>query len=429
MPAIRRVVPVAGALAVMLCSPAGASASWSPSFPIADHVQLVSSSDVGVDAAGDAVVAWIGQDDALRVAERPAGGAFGSPTVVAGSANAVAANVRVNARGDAVVSWARLGQNIRLEAIVRRAGGSFGPTEEVSPPDESAGVADLRLDARGGVTAIWRDEAEGYVVRSATRPAGGRFTEPRALSPARENAFDPHLTVNDAGDAIAVWGFVRRRQLNGLQWAARRRGGSFGRVHLLSAPRRHSARARDSAVAITGSGEALAMWRRGIPHGSVMELASRRPGAARFGAPRDLSPARRSGFAPTIVANERGDALALWGVYRSAGVAGRPHALLRPARGRFGRDITLAGRMFLPSSFSAGISPRGAAVGVWAAEEAGGRIQAVARPARARLGRAVALGTGLDPSVGVDASGGALAVWSDSSDQENELLLGADYRP
>lgn len=90
---------------------------------------------VAGDARGDVVLAWIRADRYVEhrvvwVSVRPAGGRFGVPRRVSGSANAEQVTTAMGPNGEAVVAFATHG---RMLATVRHRGTTWGPLQQLGP--------------------------------------------------------------------------------------------------------------------------------------------------------------------------------------------------------------------------------------------------------------------------------------------------------
>jgi hypothetical protein len=164
---------------------------------------------VAVDREGDAVAVWEGykgKDFAIWAASRPAGGRFASPQDLATSIAYVGSSqVALDAKGDAVAVWeAHSGSNVVVQAAMRAAGGNFGQPADLSAPGADAGNPQLAFDGQGNAIAVWdRFNGTSYVVQAAMRPAGGRFGTPQEISD--DGTAGPYVAAGRRGDAIAVW--------------------------------------------------------------------------------------------------------------------------------------------------------------------------------------------------------------------------------
>jgi hypothetical protein len=148
-----------------------------PSFP--------EGQDVGVDEAGDAVLAWkriqspYGRDDVM-VSFKPKG-------------------------GDAVIAWTDDAGTTRYS--FRPAGGAFGGAR---PIPATKGRVELVLDDGGGLLALWSpfDHAtKTYTLRTEYKPAGGSFgavSEIAGPLPS-QGVYDTRVATDRSGNAVFAW--------------------------------------------------------------------------------------------------------------------------------------------------------------------------------------------------------------------------------
>jgi len=188
--------------AMMACSPAWAARTWLSPVRLAPPAATSEGADVGVDAAGNAVAAWV-RDGGVQVAERPVGGNWSVPRDFAPpGSDARELRVQVNARGDALVVWS---ETVAGGAHVARyrsrpAGLGFGATRTLS----QGGVSDLdaELNASGAAVVSWL--REGAVEAVVRRHAGDQFSLPRPLSTEPSLAL-ASAGIDAAGNATVVW--------------------------------------------------------------------------------------------------------------------------------------------------------------------------------------------------------------------------------
>ena len=158
--------------------------------------------------------------------------------------------IAINGAGDLAVVWTRpdpesaVDKNaIIVEASVRPAGGSFSEPEQVSlpiePPIEEPGEPpvflhlnssepSVAIDAAGDVTVVWRyNDGTDQVIEASERPAGGTFATPEVISGAGKDSFEPQVAVSGGGEANAVWEEVEGEE-SAIEAASRPDGGVFG---------------------------------------------------------------------------------------------------------------------------------------------------------------------------------------------------------
>src|SRR5829696_4704814 len=151
------------------------------------------------DARGDALVGWTRRDlGGVFVAQRPAGGRFGSARLLSRRTPASLA-VAVGPRGDRVVAWVRDGA---VFAAVRRPGHAWGAVQRVAAAQRvpNVGLA-ARVGPTGRVLLAWEsaDVREGRPVRLEARAALGTTTTGAWRATTLEAA-----TVAEAGEGLTA---------------------------------------------------------------------------------------------------------------------------------------------------------------------------------------------------------------------------------
>lgn len=318
-----------GAAAGALTSGGDAVAAWDEGSPAGLRVAVkpaggapaVSALDdragspaVAADRAGGAFVAWRHDDGAgsgpMRVAYRPAGGAFGAPQ----DFGAASGDPALAARGDgaAALAWARpVGTSGALEivAAVRQAGG-WGSPETVAGPLGEVDDLHVGLDGAGGVIVAWRDPAG---IRAATRPAGGgAWTRQTVAQPARTTR-GLDMAAADAG-AVLTWAEARPDATGAVEVAVRQGAGSFGAPQELPS----NALFEDAPrAAVNDAGDAAVVWPEGFVRsdgwagiqGPILGVTGRL--GQGFGAAKIVSGAH-TGVAPSVAVGPSGEALVAW---------------------------------------------------------------------------------------------------------------------
>lgn len=163
-----------------------------------------------LDAAGDATVAWVGEDPASKKqtvleADRPTGGAFGAvqsvsdPTLET-TAGPQSPTLAIGPGGEALIAWVRYQEPSRVEAATRPPGGTFGPQQPISPDGKSGAVTTprLALDESGDAVASWRSsfvvewaahDVTGPLLNGLSIPSGAVVGVPVAFSVSPLDAF------------------------------------------------------------------------------------------------------------------------------------------------------------------------------------------------------------------------------------------------
>ena len=284
--------------------------------------QNAADPQIALDPAGNAIAIWSRSDGTHTIVQatvRPAGGAFGMPVDLSASGQSADwPQLAFDQAGEAIAVWQRSnGTRSIAQAAVRPAGGSFGMPVDLSGTDLDANVPQVAVDAAGDAVVVFQHQddfmASNSTVQAVVRPAGGSFGPPIDLSTPSGGAYSvqPQVAVDPAGDAVVVW--VRVGGDYRVQAAARPAGGSFaalGDVGIdggIATPQVEMDQAGDAFVTFQG-------YRDGDPH-TAIKAAVRPAGAA--SAPRSTS---RPPAATGMLQNWR----STWPVRRSRSGSARP---------------------------------------------------------------------------------------------------------
>lgn len=187
-----------------------AGRSWQAAQTLGTGVDFYSDVEVAFDAAGTALVVWIGPVNGsgrVEAVEHRAGGAWSAPELLStpglGASDAV--SVGIGASGETVVAWSQfMPPFVRVQAAVRRGGGSWGAPQDLSGPGYFAHQPQVAVDPAGNALVVWyHTEDRGFSSIEATmRPAGGAWSGPVELA---QDGQEHDVAVDAAGNAVAVW--------------------------------------------------------------------------------------------------------------------------------------------------------------------------------------------------------------------------------
>lgn len=170
---------------------------------------------VALDAEGDALVVWRGEDEGhefVRAAYRPLGGSWGLPADVS-SAGEQVQQLRdaVDPEGNAIVAWAgntgEVGGHDVVHAAYKPADGGWETPSELSADGGNAFPSDVVFDTSGNAAVVWeRSEGSSDMVQAAYRPAGEEWEPAVDLSEEGKQSVDAVVVLDAPGDATAADG-------------------------------------------------------------------------------------------------------------------------------------------------------------------------------------------------------------------------------
>jgi hypothetical protein len=286
---------------------------------------------VAMNAVGDAIVTWTIETvsgQVVQAAMRSAGGSFSRPIDLSADGQAASfSDVAMNAAGDAVVAWPRGPLRAQImQAALRPAGGSFSAPINLSAPGQPAAAARVAIDPAGNAVVVWnRSTTTKLVVQAATRAARGAFAMPVDLSSTARDGLEASIAMDAAGGAIATWvheDFMGLDSSGGVQASVRLPNDGFSPPVELS-DARYGAEWPD--LAMNPAGAAIVAWDRGTqdPVYDTGVQAAVRPANApggSFAAPVNLSVDREKvAFPPQVAIDNSGNAIAVWASARDGG--------------------------------------------------------------------------------------------------------------
>jgi hypothetical protein len=233
------VLMMTGSLVALLALPMAASAdpptrAVPPPHPRADApwgVNVRVNDDVGtadqevpsiaVDPRGNAYVVWadVREDIAWYVyfSYRHTGGSWSADVKVGdalGTATQRLPSIAVDPRGNAYAVWTdERNAAIDIYFSYRPAGGSWGVNVQVND-DVGLGClgASIAVDPSGNAHAVWRDSRNGnHDIYFSYRPAGGTWGTDVKVNddPGAADQDWPSIAVDSSGNAYAAWGDLR----------------------------------------------------------------------------------------------------------------------------------------------------------------------------------------------------------------------------
>jgi hypothetical protein len=186
--------------------------SWGSPIPLSGGESFVPQA--AMDARGDATAVWMHFDGSHYVVEssyRPEQGEWEAPTLVSQPGEEGGnPHVALDAKGDTLVAWRgedEGGEFVR--AAYRPTGGSWGAPTDVSVAGEHVQQLRVAVDPDGNAIVAWAgsssEEGGHDIVRAAYKTVGGAWETPTALSADGGNGFPSDVVFDTGGNAALVW--------------------------------------------------------------------------------------------------------------------------------------------------------------------------------------------------------------------------------
>ncbi len=331
---------------------------WSAPVTIGISPGPYPSFDVAVAPDGSMTVAYV-EDGDVRLAQRPAGGAWGVPTTLVGNGAANDVRAAYDGFGRLVVAWAEAQDRARLVSRHQLEGGGWSSIEVIATrPSYGFWELDLEVNARGDAAlgARWLGQRTHPVLVSQRRAGGAWLTPSRFVG----ERFD--VALGASGPVALAWTtwdgetatvLVARRPLVGEWGATRVLAEFFGFVIAPGA----------TTVAVDGLGTTTVVWRDRASDGSWQIRASRAARGHAFGP--ELVLGTNAGnpdlaySPPKVLANDSGLTVALW-----MRLNGTIRAVRRPVGGTWSAAVKVKPERVV-SPFDAALDPSGRSVAVW----------------------------------------------------------------
>ena len=217
---------------VAAARPAGGT--WSAPQSIAPDGEPGRGPQVAVDRVGTAFAVWNAGRNcdrgvcqyAVQASVRPAGGTWSAPQDLSSDSywEITAPQLLVDEAGNALVVWSRTAwyPSAVIESVDRPAGGQWS-SPEVLAPTGTGTAPRLAVDSAGNAVAVWSTGTSSLRdVVASTRPAGGTWEAPRVLSTSMWENSRPDVAVDASGTTVVIW-----ERFN-IVWIAEHPAGGLG---------------------------------------------------------------------------------------------------------------------------------------------------------------------------------------------------------
>lgn len=289
----------------------------------------------------------------------------------------------------------------------RAEAGAWGAPVDISAAGQSGERVQLGADAQGNQIAVWEGFASGpeRLVMAAIRPARGTWGTPIELS-APGGAFsepnEPSVAVNARGEAVVAWSRLVGSEYQ-VEVARGDTSGNWSAPEVISPSGVRSTLAR---AGIDATGNAFVSWVEELEPGLRGTAVRVQEGGA-WGAPEVFAPVAGEDEAPNVSVNPNG-----WAV------------LLRHQEGEIEATSRPPGGSWIPLSplasgasyrwFQVAIADNAEAVAIWR-NQSTDKIEAARMSVGGTWGAPEVLPTTqtniTQPSVAIDSTGQAVAVW------------------
>ena len=170
---------------------------------------------VGVDASGNGVVVWVGNDGAnFRISYATYTVStdtwFIAPSFISTSGvNASNPFISVNLAGNAVMVWQQLSSPVTAQAstlnFVSGAWTTASSQQAISQATDDAINPVVAVDGSGNAVAVWYNFMDNTIHAASYTHSSNTWTTDQIISDTVSQNENPDVCVDTKGDAIAVW--------------------------------------------------------------------------------------------------------------------------------------------------------------------------------------------------------------------------------
>ncbi|HEX8103414.1 MAG TPA: hypothetical protein VF533_12430 [Solirubrobacteraceae bacterium] len=250
------------------------SVSWAFRPAISQHV--------GVDDAGNAVIAWTSSDgpdlQPAYIRRRTSDGALSATQkLTPQGVTAQEMELAVEPDGDAIAVWSRgLDGKHVVQARRRAADGTLGPLQTLSATTRFSYGPQVAVAPDGTATVVWkRADPDEHFVQARTIAPDNSLSTVQRLSGDVGSAYGLWVTVSDTGTAVAGWNRSLAAGGHAIESRARSATGALGAVQTIAGPDDFTSSGDQAG---NGAGRVVYSWRKQLPDStSVVKGRVRQP--------------------------------------------------------------------------------------------------------------------------------------------------------
>lgn len=420
-------------LGVISTAPASAATiEWSTPVNLSEAGSGSGGPQIAVDGSGIAVAIWRrydGNNDIAQSSWSVDGGASWSASVNLSVPGEGASDPRIAVDGSGIghAVWDRYDGNEDRVQYTRTVDGgvTWSAPVNLSTSGGSASRQQIAVDGSGNLIAVWRRSDGEYTIIQSSRStdSGVSWSTPVDLSLTGQDASLPRVAADGSGNVVAVWNrsdgsddiIQGSRSTNG--------GASWSTPANLS---ESSQSAGHQRLAVDGSGNAVAVWKRYDGNVDIVQSSRLLAGGVSWSTPVNVSPDGIQAATPQVAVDGEGNAVSVW---RSYGVDGTIIQSSRSTDGGASWSTPVQLSVYPGSSDNpqVAVDGEGNVAAVWQQSNGSNGIIRFSRSTDGGVSWTVPTDlsepgqSAITPEVAVDESGNAVALWR-RSDGDNDII-------
>ncbi len=391
-------------------------AAWTTPVVISDSIS--DQPNIAVDLSGNAVAVWQGFDGnnyVIQSSKLPYSGNWSQITTLSSAGqDAQGCRVAIDSSGNAVSSWSRFDGNYSIiQSASLPYNSSWSQSVNVSLSGANAEAPELAMDYIGSVgnaVLVWhRYNGSNFIVQGSQLESGGSWSTPDNLSASGQDAFIPEVAVDSNGNAITIFSRYNTSEFTSCT-VSLLHGQNWSSSSTLSNP---SQPANGPQVALDPSGNAVAVWSEFNGTNYVIKT-SNLPYGSSWSTVQSLSDSSQNAFAPSVSLDGDGNAVVAW--LRFDGSNYIVQAAVASFGGSWSTPVNLSSSGEDANNVMVKMNSAGQALVVWDQTSATDScVYSASYSIGGTWGSTESVSSRGNfarfPSVGLDSSGNAVAVW------------------
>lgn len=183
--------------------PSNPPVTWTPAVRLTSSDTISIAPELAADRQGRLHAVWYNSGRVVLYASKAPGGAWSTPTIIPGSANAYYPDIEVDAQGMLHVIWLANGN---IVYATKPTNGSWSSPVNVSSAGQANVIPQIHSDATGNLHLIWSDSSPGNAeIFYRRKTAGGAWSVTERVSNTAGTSWAPDVAADSQGKVHVVW--------------------------------------------------------------------------------------------------------------------------------------------------------------------------------------------------------------------------------